>query len=605
MEAWEEAGQTERVRKENVAWMRGLAEGQQLLLLKTMDKNINKYISLVTEMNNLVKDLKEKCFWNPEIMRMCKRWDDAVKNTVPTRTDQVSSGGEEAIQNKVGEGGDTIEELGGDGDATVEHKNTGKTKGCHDVDNMTYDDGGISDSCLAALQTIEPGVYKQTPEVTQADVVHQMDQAVNLAECSQQKAQSGKEMPPTTSAEEPDEVTDAEMQSVETLLKLAPILQTPNEREPNTTVSANTKKTDDEIHKQLTDDERHTQLVRTRLKMLKEKNEKRMAELGEAYRSPYCNRITNLYELLLDRDQTIICYLLAPVEDIGTFIYKSESGFEALKIIFESFHPSQYIASSGVDAFVDVLNFEEKKRDKKSSPYRLFLPSTIFQDEMFGPKYSDNDRLKVFAPIVDDILSKYQVKKVDTLDLIFIPVLLSDHFWCLCFHLKKGEIELIDNSRFDEPFSKRCRGRPEKLQRVLGLYLKGKIRQQEWITNLERASIIRKEMDWRTLQNGCDCGVFTMRHMETYKGKSPWNPGFENGDKKKRQDSQLRFLRYRYFSKIVLSDYNLIRKEVFEKAKEFTKKASTVDILRDLDNKIKDRLDQFFSLKKGEKMLSR
>ncbi|MFS7963320.1 hypothetical protein Hanom_Chr08g00736701 [Helianthus anomalus] len=64
-------------------------------------------------------------------------------------------------------------------------------------------------------------------------------------------------------------------------------------------------------------------------------------------------------------------------------------------------------------------------------------------------------------------------------------------------------------------------------------------------------------MDWRTLQNGCGCGVFTMRHMETYKGKSPWNSGFENEDKKKIQDSQLQFLRYRYLSKIVLSDYNL------------------------------------------------
>mgnify|MGYP006967550714 CR=1 FL=1 len=60
-----------------------------------------------------------------------------------------------------------------------------------------------------------------------------------------------------------------------------------------------------------------------------------------------------------------------------TLVYKSESGVETLKIIFESFHPSQYIASNGVDAFVDVLNFEEKKRDKKSSPYRLFLPSTM------------------------------------------------------------------------------------------------------------------------------------------------------------------------------------------------------------------------------------
>ncbi|MFS7935156.1 hypothetical protein Hanom_Chr05g00400141 [Helianthus anomalus] len=81
------------------------------LLLKTMDKNINKYISLVTEMNNLVTNVKEKCFWDPEIMRIYKRWYDAVKNTVPTRTDQVSSGGDEAFQTKVGEGGDTIQEL--------------------------------------------------------------------------------------------------------------------------------------------------------------------------------------------------------------------------------------------------------------------------------------------------------------------------------------------------------------------------------------------------------------------------------------------------------------------------------------------------------------
>ncbi|MFS7975004.1 putative papain-like cysteine peptidase superfamily [Helianthus anomalus] len=82
---------------------------------------------------------------------------------------------------------------------------------------------------------------------------------------------------------------------------------------------------------------------------------------------------------------------------------------------------------------------------------------------MFGPKHTDNDRLKVFAPSLDDILCKYQVKKVDTVDLIFIPIILSDHFWCLCFHLKNGEIELIDKSRFDESFSKRYRGRLKKL----------------------------------------------------------------------------------------------------------------------------------------------
>ncbi|KAF5776652.1 hypothetical protein HanXRQr2_Chr12g0526631 [Helianthus annuus] len=82
---------------------------------------------------------------------------------------------------------------------------------------------------------------------------------------------------------------------------------------------------------------------------------------------------------------------------------------------------------------------------------------------MFEPKITDSDRLKVFGPGVDDILCKYQVKKVDKVDLIFIPVLLSDHYWCLCFNMKNGDIELIDNSRYAESFTKRYRGRPEKL----------------------------------------------------------------------------------------------------------------------------------------------
>ncbi|XP_035836075.1 uncharacterized protein LOC110885937 [Helianthus annuus] len=103
------------------------------VLLKTMDNNIKKYISLVSDMNNLVKGVKEKFFWDVEIMERCKKWNDAVKNTVSKNTvsipDEVSSAGDEVVQNKVGQGGETNQELEGDGDARVEHENTGKDKG--------------------------------------------------------------------------------------------------------------------------------------------------------------------------------------------------------------------------------------------------------------------------------------------------------------------------------------------------------------------------------------------------------------------------------------------------------------------------------------------
>ncbi|KAJ0770596.1 hypothetical protein HanPI659440_Chr07g0259441 [Helianthus annuus] len=118
------------LQRTGVSYDDGTREGSnknKKVLLKNMDNNINKYIALVTKMNNIVTDAKEKCYWDPDIMRMCKRWDDAVKNTVST-TDQVTSGGDEALVNKVGDGGDNIQELRGDKDATVQKENTGKTK---------------------------------------------------------------------------------------------------------------------------------------------------------------------------------------------------------------------------------------------------------------------------------------------------------------------------------------------------------------------------------------------------------------------------------------------------------------------------------------------
>ncbi|KAM0012383.1 hypothetical protein Hdeb2414_s0053g00753671 [Helianthus debilis subsp. tardiflorus] len=171
----------------------------------------------------------------------------------------------------------------------------------------------------------------------------------------------GEKKTSNTSAEETnDEVTDAEMHSVETLLKLAPILQT--------TSPGSTQKTTTGVNTKILNEKEKDDIVREHIKKIKAINEKRMTELGDAYRSPYCNRIVSLYEPLLDRDKTIISYLLSPIGDIGAVMYKSESGMETVKIIFESFHPSQFIASNRVDAFVDVLNYEEKKGTKNHHP---------------------------------------------------------------------------------------------------------------------------------------------------------------------------------------------------------------------------------------------
>ncbi|KAF5765684.1 hypothetical protein HanXRQr2_Chr15g0706641 [Helianthus annuus] len=69
-------------------------------------------------------------------------------------------------------------------------------------------------------------------------------------------------------------------------------------------------------------------------------------------------------------------------------------------------------------------------------------------------------------------------------------------------------------------------------RRVLVLYLQKALKPTPAIKELANSVIERKEMDWRTKNNDVDCGVFTMRHMETYKrDKIPWVTGFVKGDK--------------------------------------------------------------------------
>ncbi|KAJ0605160.1 hypothetical protein HanHA300_Chr02g0059871 [Helianthus annuus] len=77
---------------------------------------------------------------------------------------------------------------------------------------------------------------------------------------------------------------------------------------------------------------------------------------------------------------------------------------------------------------------------------------------------------------------------------------------------------------------------------------------------------MRLEMPWRTKHNVIDCGIFLMRHMETYKGVTgnAWECGFSNectdaGEITYRQRKEIDDLRHKYIAKLLLSDANTYR----------------------------------------------
>ncbi|WOH14008.1 hypothetical protein DCAR_0933523 [Daucus carota subsp. sativus] len=128
-----------------------------------------------------------------------------------------------------------------------------------------------------------------------------------------------------------------------------------------------------------------------------------------------------------------------------------------------------------VDAYTSILNEDEKFRAAES-PYRFFCSTMV---------------------------------------TIFFPISSGNHFYLICFNLRKICVDIIDNrsgDRVDIMYD----GIPEALQENFGLYMAQKSPRK--IKLLNNAPVQRLEMKWRTSNKNVDSGVFVMHHMETYMG---------------------------------------------------------------------------------------
>ncbi|KAL8209623.1 hypothetical protein R6Q57_006355 [Mikania cordata] len=76
--------------------------------------------------------------------------------------------------------------------------------------------------------------------------------------------------------------------------------------------------------------------------------------------------------------------------------------------------------------------------------------------------------------------------------------------------------------------------------------------------HIKTAKIHRLSLQWRNQINKVDCGVFLMRHMETYRGGLlDWDCGFcKEEEVNNSQKNQLNNLRRKYITKIILHGLN-------------------------------------------------
>ncbi|KAJ0471517.1 hypothetical protein HanHA89_Chr15g0597021 [Helianthus annuus] len=281
------------------------------------------------------------------------------------------------------------------------------------------DDGGVTDTLIANIQTVEPGVYAYQTTANETGENETVDEeTVNLAESTQKVQEEVPEKDPPqldTDVEvekemEPEcpRVTAEELHSVELVLSVGPTLEE-DKGKKQTRGRKNTKPK--QVPKQVIPKGLNELLYKT-IEQARIRGEKRCAELGDKFCSPYCNRVVNMHEALLTQELSVIRFTFATFADLQEEFYRSKTEVATFKAVFESFFREQYVASNGIDAFVDILNLEEKKRDRKSSPHRFFLFSTMMPDIFYDEeKYTDDQRLKIFASNFEDMLNRYEVKK--------------------------------------------------------------------------------------------------------------------------------------------------------------------------------------------------
>ncbi|KAJ9551857.1 hypothetical protein OSB04_015902 [Centaurea solstitialis] len=178
----------------------------------------------------------------------------------------------------------------------------------------------------------------------------------------------------------------------------------------------------------------------------------------------------------------------------------------------------------------DDILFETKEEDKCS---RYMMGSMIPESEvyynpgeMFQEHSTDERRIELFWTNLCAFMDKYS--SMDELKKTQL----------------KGSFHILDNSAVDVPNSAKYGKVPMIVKKVflktLNFIDDGRAKK------LSKAKQKRENMLWRTTGNKIDCGIFVMRHMETFMGGnvSKWDSGFAIGEDA--QKNQIENLRYKY-----------------------------------------------------------
>ncbi|KAJ9555352.1 hypothetical protein OSB04_009966 [Centaurea solstitialis] len=233
-----------------------------------------------------------------------------------------------------------------------------------------------------------------------------------------------------------------------------------------------------------------------------------------------------------------------------------------IRTTMETLAADEHIYTNVIDGWVDVLNMEEQYRSPES-PHRLFFtPSVLVGGVLLRHTYGFSQRYEMFrSNLLSEAKNSDDIFNIRSFDMVFFPILQGVHYFCVVFNFKKNTIDILDNierhvnvDAYDNAITDLKNLFVHHLEQV----------QHPSAEMLKQVEVRLLEMKWRTKENYIDCGVFLMRHMETYMGGGlrGWFTGLTT--ESETQKKQLQMLRIKYTGKILLGEYNLNKDDIVE-----------------------------------------
>ncbi|MFS7912147.1 putative Ulp1 protease family catalytic domain, papain-like cysteine peptidase superfamily [Helianthus anomalus] len=157
---------------------------------------------------------------------------------------------------------------------------------------------------------------------------------------------------------------------------------------------------------------------------------------------------------------------------------------------------------------------------------KIVLVKLVNDDILNNTKYDDKGRLEKFTSALLMVLNKdASLLKLTDYTVIVFPILENNHFYLISFDMEKLAISVIDNMHTSESFIEFSdnpgflkKTTPLKVVNVFMKYLRS-VHHPKCL-GFEPVISKRLEIEWATVGNSVDCGVFAMRHMEIWFGES-------------------------------------------------------------------------------------